>query len=105
MIGKKGMDNMKNYKTFNEMYEDDEFLTPEERAEIDFEVSLIGKMIEAREEKGLSQRELAKLSGIKQPAIARVENLKSTPQINTLLKLLIPLGYTLDIVPLRKTSV
>lgn len=49
---------MKTYKTFNEMYEDDEFLSPEKRAEIDFEVSIIGKMIEAREAKGLSQREL-----------------------------------------------
>jgi hypothetical protein len=48
---------MKNYKTFNEMFEDDDFVTPEEREKINFEVSLIGKMIEAREEKGLSQRE------------------------------------------------
>lgn len=70
---------MKTYKTFNEMYEDNEFLSPEKRAEIDFEVSIIGKMIEAREAKGLSQRELAKMSGVKQPAIARLESLKSTP--------------------------
>ncbi len=93
---------MKTYETFNEMYEDNEFLSPEKRAEIDFEVSIIGKMIEAREAKGLSQRELAEMSGVKQPAIARMENLKSTPQIDTLLKLLVPLGYTLEIVPLRK---
>lgn len=93
---------MKTYETFNEMYEDNEFLSPEKRAEIDFEVSIIGKMIEAREAKGLSQRELAKMSGVKQPAIARMESLKSTPQIDTLLKLLVPLGYTLEIVPLRK---
>lgn len=37
---------MKIHETFNEMYEDDEFLSPEKRAEIDFEVSIIGKMIE-----------------------------------------------------------
>lgn len=93
---------MKTYETFNEMYEDNEFLSPEKRAEIDFEVSIIGKMIEAREAKGLSQRELAEMSGVKQPAIARMESLKTTPQIDTLLKLLVPLGYTLEIVPLRK---
>ncbi len=60
-------------------------------------------MIEAREAKGLSQRELAKLSGVKQPAIARIESMKSTPQIDTILKVLVPLGYTLEIVPLRKS--
>ena len=37
----------------------------EEREQINFQVALIGKMIEAREERGLSQRELAKLSGVK----------------------------------------
>jgi len=36
-------------------------------------------MAEAREEKGLSQRELAEISGIKQPAIARLESMKATP--------------------------
>ena len=60
-------------------------------------------MIEAREAKGLSQRELAELSGVKQPAIARMESMKSTPQIDTLIKVLIPLGYTLEIVPLKQS--
>ena len=64
-------------------------------------VELIGKMIEAREKKGYSQRELAELSGVKQPAIARMESLKSTPQIDTLLKILAPLGYTLSITPIK----
>lgn len=95
------MANMKNYKTFNEMFEDDDFVTPEEREKINFEVSLIGKMIEAREAKGISQRKLAEISGVKQPAIARMENMKTVPQIDTLLKVLVPLGYTLEIVPLK----
>lgn len=59
-------------------------------------------MIKAREEKGLSQRDLAKLCGVKQPAIARIESMKSIPQLDTLLKVLIPLGYTLQIVPLSE---
>lgn len=62
---------------------------------------MISKLIEARESKGLSQRELAEISGIKQPAIARLENMRSTPQINTLFRLLAPLGYTLSIVPIE----
>lgn len=95
---------MKKYKTFDEMYNDDNFVTPEEREKINFEVSLIGKMIEARKSRGLSQRELAELSGVKQPAIARMESMKTIPQIDTLLKVLIPLGYTLEIAPLQKES-
>lgn len=79
-------------------------VSPEMQAEVEFQASLIDKIIEARESKGLSQRELADISGVKQPAIARVESMKSTPQVDTLIKLLVPLGYTLDIVPLRKQS-
>ena len=85
---------MKEINTFADYMADESRVTPEERRKIDFEVELIGKMIEAREKKGYSQRELAELSGVKQPAIARMESLKSTPQIDTLLKILAPLGYT-----------
>ena len=58
-------------------------------------------MIGAREAKGLSQRQLAEICGVKQPAIARIESLKTTPQIDTLFKILNPLGYTISIVPLQ----
>ena len=75
-----------------------------EREQINFQVALIGKMIEAREKKGISQRELAKLSGVKQPAIARLESMKTTPQIDTLFKILAPLGYTLSITPISKRN-
>ena len=86
--------------TFSDYMNDETRVSPAERERINFEISLIGKMIEAREEKGLSQRELAKISGVKQPAIARLESMKATPQIDTLFKVLHPLGYTIEIVPL-----
>jgi len=95
------MENRKPIKTIDDYMNDETRITPAERERINFEVALIGKMIEAREEKGLSQRELADLSGIKQPAIARLESLKATPQIDTLFKVLYPLGYTLEIVPVK----
>ena len=60
--------------------------------------------MEAREKQGLTQRDLAKISGVKQPAIARIESLRSTPQLYTLLKVLIPLGYSLEIIPLQKEN-
>lgn len=90
----------KEINTFAEYFNDDTRVSPEEREKINFEVELIGKMIEAREAKGLSQRDLANISGVKQPAIARIESMKSMPQLDTLLKVLVPLGYTLQIVPI-----
>ena len=102
--GWKGIDNMKKYQTFDEMFNDDEMVSPEDREQINLEVALTGKMVEAREARGLSQRELAEISGVKQPAIARIESMKSTPQLDTLLKVLVPLGYTLKIVPLKPNS-
>lgn len=92
---------MKEINTLAEYMADEERVTLEEKHKINFEAELIGKMIEAREKKGYSQRELAELSGVKQPAIARLESMKSTPQIDTLLKILIPLGYTLTIAPIK----
>jgi len=99
--------NMKNKKiidTFSDYINDETRVSPAERERINFEVALIGKMIEAREEKGFSQRKLAEISGVKQPAIARLENLKATPQIDTLFKVLYPLGYTIEIVPIREKT-
>ena len=81
-----------------------EIYTPEEIAESDLRVALIGEVIEARKKKGLSQRDLEDLSGVKQPIIARMENGNSIPNLNTLLKVLIPLGKTLYIGDLPQTK-
>lgn len=88
-----------NFTEFDDLYNDPNVTPPAERAKIDFEVALIGKLIAAREAKGLSQKQLADLAGLKQPAIARLESMKATPQIDTLFKILQPLGYTLAVVP------
>lgn len=91
--------NGEKYTTFADYMNDETKVSPADKAQIEFETELIGKLIEAREAKGLSQRDLAELSGVKQPAIARLESMKSTPQIDTLFKILQPLGYTLSITP------
>ena len=79
-----------------------EMFTPEEIAESDLRVALIGELIKARQEKGISQKQLEELSGVKQPVIARMEKGYTSPQLDTILKLLLPLGKTLPIVPLGK---
>lgn len=95
---------MKPVRTFSEYMNDGTRVTSAEKEKINFEIELIGKMIEAREEKGLSQRQLAEICGVKQPAIARLESMKTTPQIDTLFKILNPLGYTISIVPLNSEN-
>ena len=95
------MADSKPIKTITDYMNDEKRVSPADRERINFEVAIIGKMIEAREERGFSQRELAEMSGVKQPAIARLESMKTTPQIDTLFKVLYPLGYTIEIVPIR----
>ena len=74
-----------------------ELFTPEEIAESKLRVALIGELIAARKEKGITQRELEELSGVKQPIIARMESGSTTPNLRTVLKVLDPLGKTLYI--------
>ncbi|MCR5197102.1 MAG: helix-turn-helix transcriptional regulator [Pseudobutyrivibrio sp.] len=91
---------MKNYKTWDEIRT--EIFTPEEIAESDIRVALMGELVAARKEQGLTQRGLEKISGVRQPVIARIENGEASPRLDTLIKLLAPLGKTLSIVPLNK---
>jgi predicted XRE-type DNA-binding protein len=78
------------------------FFTPEEIAECDLRVALIGELIKARQEQGISQRRLEELSGVKQPVIARMEKGSTTPQIGTVIKVLASLGKKLTIVPIEQ---
>lgn len=79
-----------------------EIFTPEEIAESNIRVALIGELIKARQEQGISQKKLEELSGVKQPIIARMEKGYTSPQLDTILKVLAPLGKTLAIVPIEK---
>lgn len=94
--------NGENFTTFDDYMNDENKVSKEEKAEIEFEANLICALIKLREEKKISQRELARLSGVKQPFIARIEKHRSTPQIDTLLNLLRPMGYTLAIIPIAE---
>ena len=77
----------------------------EEIRESNLRVALIKELITARQQLGISQKQLETLSGVKQPVIARIEKGQTNPQLETLLKLLAPLGKTLSIVPLSVKAV
>ena len=63
-------------------------------------MALIGELIRARKERGITQKQLEEMSGVKQPVIARLEHGTTSPNISTVMKLLAPLGKKLAIVPL-----
>lgn len=59
---------------------------------------LVADLIKARREKGYSQARLAEITELSQPAIARIEGGITVPNMRTLLRLLAPLGKTIQIV-------
>lgn len=63
---------------------------------------LINSVVKARRKSGLTQTQLEEKSGIKQPVIARIEKGISCPNIDTLLKLLNPMGKKLEVVDKNK---
>lgn len=79
-------------------------LTEEDENIIELEKELIRAMVKIREEEGLSQAQLAEKCHVKQPVIARMEKAVHSPQIDSLLKILTPLGYKLQIVPMEKKA-
>ena len=94
----KGAGAMEKFKTWDEVRS--ELFTQEEIAESDLRVALMGELIKARKERGISQRELERLSGVKQPIIARIESGTVSPKLDTVMKLLAAMGKKLAIVPL-----
>ena len=72
-----------------------ELFTPEEIAESDLRVALMTEIIRARHEKGITQKQLEALSGVKQPVIARMESGESDPRIGTVMKVLAAIGMML----------
>ena len=82
-----------------------ELFTPEQIAESDMRVSIMIELIKARNEQGITQEQLEDMSGVKQPVIARMERGTSNPQIETVLKVLAPLGKTLAVVPMGSDTV
>ena len=97
---------MMSFKTrkWDNLYNDLDALTPEEREEISLKVQIVGEVLAARKSMGLTQSELEAISGIKQSFIARLENNRMDPQLTTLLKILKPLGKTIAVVPLDNSG-
>jgi ribosome-binding protein aMBF1 (putative translation factor) len=87
-------------KTWNDYKEHVKSLNSESRKdieEIESIAAIVGAVIEQRKAMGITQRELAALCGIPQPSVARIESYKTTPNLDTLLKIMRPLGLKLTV--------
>ena len=74
----------------------------EEKRIVDLEYNLICDFINLRKELGLTQKEMGDASDTIREIIAVIETRKKHPQINTLIKILEPFGYTLSITTIRE---
>lgn len=83
------------------MKEKKEYIKREQRI-MDMEYSIISNYIKIRKDLKISQEQLSKDTNVIRTTIARVERSMNSPQLKTMLELLEPLGYTLEIVPLKK---
>ena len=73
----------------------------EERV-MELEYNLICDFVKLRNELGLTQKEMGEASDTIREIIAVIETRKKCPQINTLIKILEPFGYTLSITKIKK---
>jgi transcriptional regulator with XRE-family HTH domain len=73
-----------------------------EKMIMDMEYSIITNYIKLRKNAKISQEQLANETNVIRTTIARIENNMNSPQLKTMLELLEPLGYTLEIVPIKK---
>ena len=69
---------------------------------MELEYNLICDFIKLRNKLGLTQKQMADEAHVVRVMIAVIENRKKHPQINTLIKILKPFGYTLSITEINK---
>lgn len=89
---------MENKNTIDKLWEKLKELGEEEKELIevsDMVSEVITKLIKARNNANMTQRDLAKASNIKQTQIARVESLQTNPTLNTLARYAYHVGVSI----------
>lgn len=87
-------------KTWNEYKDYVKKIDPEGKKDIeDIEniAAIVSAMVKQRNALGISQRDLATMCGIPQSSVARIESYKTTPNLETLIKIFRNLGLTLQV--------
>ena len=92
---------MKTWNDYKEHVKKIDPIAKEDITEAENIALIVGAVIEKRNELGITQRQLAQMCGIPQSSVARIESYKTTPNLDTILKIMQPLGLTLSVVSVR----
>jgi ribosome-binding protein aMBF1 (putative translation factor) len=92
---------MKTWTDYKEHVKNINSVSKKDIEEMEARATIITAMIQQRNALGLSQRDLASLCGIPQSSVARIESYKTTPNLDTLLKIMRPLGLKLTVSSLQ----
>lgn len=63
------------------------------------EYKFISELVKLRKEKGLSQADLAEMTGNKQQVISRIENKENSPTLKTICNILDIMDYDIQLIP------
>jgi len=80
------------------------YFSQQEYDEVSARVEIMLELVKARNEGKISQQKLEELSGVRQAVISRMETGQSSPSLETVLKVLVPLGKTLAVVPIEQNK-
>jgi len=87
---------MSSFKDFlNEQLKDEDFKAEYDALEAEF--SIIQAILDARKASGLTQKDLADITGINQADISKMENGNANPSLKTLLRLANGMGMKLKL--------
>ena len=77
-----------------------ELLTPDEILDVRLKSRIMCALIDAREERNISLQDVARMSGVNRSTVTKVAMAATNPSVWTLIRMLRPLGLTLDVVPI-----
>ena len=88
---------MRTWEDFKKNAKNESLATKQEIEEMEALALIVSAIIERRRELGYSQRELADICGIPHSSVARIESCSVRPNVETIIKIMKPLGLTLSV--------
>ena len=88
---------MRTWEDYKKSVKENDPLLKQDIEEIEILASIISAIIDKRYELGITQRQLAEICGLPHSSVARIESCAVKPNIETLLKIMRPLGLTLSV--------
>ena len=83
---------MKTWKTFKSNIKKNNKIVARDTVDMEEMADIVSTICKKREAMGITQRELAKLCNVPQSTVARIETYKTSPTLETLIKITRELG-------------